>query len=220
MFRERFFGARRSNVRIYLMAATVLLGAALVWPTQGRADEPTKSPPAAEAAGKPCVYRVTGLFSPDRVEDLQAVVKEIPEVVLQSIDYEKAEATFVIDAAKAYPGAKPHQVLERLDNRVRTLSHSTFGLRAPSELPREKQERLEIPVRGLDCKGCCLGAYESIYKIDGVEQATADFKVGLVVAWIDPAKTDRAKLEAALKQRGVEIPAPPAASEKQEKPTP
>jgi copper chaperone CopZ len=60
-------------------------------------------------------------------------------------------------------------------------------------------------VLGLDCKGCCLGAYESIAKIEGVEQATASFKLGLVTALIDPAKTNRAALETALKQRNVTL---------------
>ena len=58
---------------------------------------------------------------------------------------------------------------------------------------------------GLDCKGCALAAYESIAKLDGVEQATVNFKVGLVTAMIDPKKTDRAALEAALKQKQVEL---------------
>lgn len=215
---KRFCGASWSNESFVLKVAALLVAGGLFVPLPGRAEEPAKAPAAAAAEPKPFVYRVTGLFSPDRVEDLKAVMKEMPDVVLQGVDYEKAEATFAFDAAKVFPGAKPHQVLERLDNRVRTLSRSTFGLRAPSELPREKQERLEIQVRGLDCKGCCLGAYEAIYKIDGVQQATASFKEGLVVAWIDPAKTDRGKLEAALKQRGVEISAPPTPPEKPAEP--
>jgi len=37
---------------------------------------------------------------------------------------------------------------------------------------------------------------------DGVEQATANFKDGLVTAWIHPKQTDRATLEDALRTRG------------------
>ena len=51
-----------------------------------------------------------------------------------------------------------------------------------------------IPAAGLDCKACCLAAYETISGIDGVEQATASFKEGRITALIDPLKTDRAKL--------------------------
>jgi hypothetical protein len=50
--------------------------------------------------------------------------------------------------------------------------------------------------------------YEAIYRMEGVEQATADFKKGLVTAWIDPAKVDPAKLEAALRSRGVTLRKP------------
>jgi copper chaperone CopZ len=63
-------------------------------------------------------------------------------------------------------------------------------------------------VLGLDCKACALAAYESIAKIDGVEQATASFRDGLVTARIDPARTSRAALEEILKKRGVTLKGP------------
>lgn len=69
----------------------------------------------------------------------------------------------------------------------------------------EKLKLVEIPVAGLDCKACCLGVYEAIYKLPGVEVATASFKIGLVTALIDADKVDRPTLEAALKQRGVQV---------------
>jgi len=65
--------------------------------------------------------------------------------------------------------------------------------------------RLVIPAGGLDCKGCCLAAYEAGAGIDGVMQATASFKEGLVTALIDPTKTNRAKLEDALRAKGVQL---------------
>jgi hypothetical protein len=64
---------------------------------------------------------------------------------------------------------------------------------------------VEIPVVGLDCKACCLAAYEAIYRLDGVEQATASFQVGLVTAWIDPAQTNQALLEEALRKKEVAL---------------
>ena len=51
-----------------------------------------------------------------------------------------------------------------------------------------------------------LAAYEAVANIDGVEQATASFKDGRVTALIDPTKTDRAKLEDALKKKGEFLP--------------
>ncbi len=73
------------------------------------------------------------------------------------------------------------------------------------ERPREELEAIEIPVAGLDCKGCAFGAYKAVIEIEGVEQATASFKLGLIRAWIDPARTNRPALEDALRRRQVEV---------------
>jgi len=66
---------------------------------------------------------------------------------------------------------------------------------------------VNISIAGLDCTGCSYGAYLAVYKIDGVENATASFKEGAVTAWIDPNKTNRAALEEALTKRGVTVKA-------------
>jgi len=107
------------------------------------------------------------------------------------------------------PGARPEQIIERFDNKLREVSRSTFGIKPICATPRDKLQFIEIPVLGLDCKACCLAAYEAVYKLEGVEQATASFKDGLVTAWIDPQQTNREKLEAALKQRNVTLKPPP-----------
>lgn len=158
---------------------------------------------------KPVKHRVTGLFSPDREADLKKVFAEkIPEVALVSVDFKNSEATFVYDADLLFNKPKPEQLIERFDNLLRTHTLGTFGIRDVCKTPKEKLEFVEIGVVGLDCKGCCLAVYETIYRIDGVEQATASFKDGLVTAWIDPKKTNRATLEEALKKRGVTLSAP------------
>lgn len=164
--------------------------------SSGRADD-------APAAPTKC--RVTGLFSPDRVADLKKVMGDLLDIVLLDVDYKTSEATFRFDAAKAFPGARPEQIIERLDERLRNVSRSTFGARPLSTAPREKLKLVEIGVVGLDCKGCALAAYETVYKLEGVEQATASFKEGLITAWIDPEKTTAAVLSDALKKRGVEL---------------
>jgi copper chaperone CopZ len=153
-------------------------------------------------------YQVTGLFAPDRVQDLREAVAGIPQVKLVGVDFKTAEATFEFDPAKAFPGAKPTEVMPRLDNLVRSASQHTFGVKPLCNVPVEKLKLVEIRVAGLDCKGCALAAYEAVAKLEGVERATASFREGRVTALIDPEKTDRAKLEAALKQHGVEVPAP------------
>jgi len=151
-------------------------------------------------------HRITGLFGKEREEDLRESVKKMTGVTLVSIDFDYAEATFEYDAAKLFKDSKPKDYLERFDNMLRQASSHTFGVRPLSTTAREKLTRVEIPVLGNDCKGCCLAAYESIFKIDGVEQATASFKEGKVTALIDPARTSRETLEEALKKRQVVLP--------------
>lgn len=164
---------------------------------------------AASADDKPKVepikHQITGLFSTDREADLRVTFKELPDFKLVSIDFKNAEASFEYDSAKVFPNAKPEQVIERFDNLLRQASRHTFGIKPLRSLPKDKLTLVEIPVVGLDCKGCCLGAYDAIYKLPGVEMATASFKEGRVTALINPEKIDRVELETALKQRGVEL---------------
>lgn len=156
----------------------------------------------------PVTHQVTGLFSPDREEDLREVVEKLPDIKLISIDFKKSEASFIYDAQKVFPNATPEQVIERFDNLLRSASRQTFGIKPLCTTPRDKLELIEIRVVGLDCKGCCLAAYEAIFRIVGVEQATASFKDGWVTAWIHPELTDRAALEDALKKKGVTLATP------------
>jgi copper chaperone CopZ len=159
-------------------------------------------------SAQPVKHQITGLFSTDREADLRAALEKIPDVRLVGIDFPNAEATLDYDAAKAFPNAKPDQIIQRLDGMLKAASNHTFGVKALRTVPREKLKLIEIPVAGLDCKACCLAAYEAVYRLDGVEIATASFREGRVAVWIDPEKTDRAKLEAALKQRGVTLKSP------------
>jgi copper chaperone CopZ len=162
--------------------------------------------PVAEV--QPVKHRVTGLFSREREADLREAVKLLPEVAVVAIDFDSAEVTFSYDPAKLFPKMKEKDYLERFDNLLKTASTHTFGVRPLCTAPKDKLTRVEIGVLGLDCKACSLAAYESIFKIDGVEQATASFKEGLVTALIDPEKTNRAALVEALKKRQVTLKTP------------
>jgi copper chaperone CopZ len=142
-------------------------------------------------------HKVTGLCCPERVEDLRDAVKDQAEVKLVSIDYAHAEATFAY-APKVFSTERLRQL----------LGIKGFGFKAPSTTPADQLTRIEIPIFGLDCKGCSLGAYNAVIKVDGVEQANASFKEGHVTALIDPAKTNRSALEEALKKARVAL-APP-----------
>lgn len=155
-------------------------------------------------------HQVTGLFSKERIPDLQKTMQKLPDIELVKVEFDTAEAEFRYDAAKVFPNATPAQTVERFDNMLRDVSRHTFGIKPRCTTPRDKLKLVEISVLGLDCKACCLAAYESIYKLEGVEQATASFKDGLVTAWIHPEQTDATKLEAALKQRNVTLGVRPA----------
>jgi len=150
-------------------------------------------------------YRVTGLWDQAREAELKETVARIEGVALVGVDFDTSEIRLSYDRTKVFQRAKPKEVLERLDNWFRQNSSHTFGIRPVCTTPKEKLKRIEIGVLGLDCKGCCLALYESVSKIDGVEQATASFKEGRLTALIDPEKTSREALEEALKKRNVTL---------------
>jgi copper chaperone CopZ len=153
----------------------------------------------------PYTYRVVGLFSKEREADLRAAFAELPEFKLTKVDFDDAEVTVEFAPAKLFPGQKAERVTELVNDRLRQASGHTFGVKPRRTVPREKLQQVVIPAAGLDCKACCLAAYEIVAGIDGVEQATASFKEGRVTALIDPARTNRAKLEEALTKRGVKV---------------
>ncbi|MFT5122255.1 MAG: copper chaperone CopZ [Kiritimatiellia bacterium] len=159
----------------------------------------------AIGAEEPVRYQVTGLFYPDRVHDLRETFKALPEIELIEVDVDRAEVHVRYDAKTAFPNAKPEDLIKQLDNKVRNASQHTFGVKALCTTPRTELTFIEIDVGGLDCKACSFGAYDAIYRLDGVEQATASFKTGKVTAWIHPDKTTREALEEALKKRGVTL---------------
>jgi hypothetical protein len=153
-------------------------------------------------------FRITGLFAPDREADLRATLEEIPGIQLKSLDFEHAEGAFEFDAATVFKGVKPDDIVKKFDEKIRGASNATFGIQPVSTTPHAQLKRIEIPIVGLDCRACCLAAYESISKIDGVTQATASFKEGRLTALIDPSKTNPTALEEALKKRNVTLAKP------------
>lgn len=197
--------------RIFRLSAAIVLCAtgSLLWAARAAADDKQPQPVTVK-------YRICGLFSEDREADLQAVAKKLHDVTLSQVDYANGEVTFAYDSTKVLKGAKPDQVLHNIDEWLRTASNQTFNLRALSAIPREKLQQVEIAVGVLDCKACGLGLYRAVANLPGVEQALANYKVGRVTAWIDPAQIDRAKIIEALKQREIRVkepekkPEPPA----------
>ena len=150
--------------------------------------------------------QVLGLFQADCVDDLRAVTQKLPGITLRKADHQTGIATFRFEPATVFPGAKsPEQLIEHLRNKLSGASQGVFEARPLSALPRKEQKAVKISIAGLDCKGCSYGAYLAIYKIEGVESATASFKEGDLIAWIDPTKTNRSALEEALTKRGVTL---------------
>lgn len=149
--------------------------------------------------------RIFGLFLPDRENDLRKIIDEWADIKLESIDFNHGEGVFVFDADKIFPKANAGQIITNLDNKLRSASNGTFGIRPLSTVDKEKLVRIEIEVQGLDCRACSFAAYNIIANIDGVEQATSSFKDGLITALIDPGKTQKAVLEETLKKRNVTL---------------
>ena len=145
---------------------------------------------------------------PEREQDLRDLFEKLPPFKLVSVDYPNAEVVLEYDPAKLWPNDPPEKYVERLNDQLRNASRGTFGVKPLRTIPLEKLKQIEIPVAGLDCKGCSYAAYEMIFKLPGVERATASFKAGKVTALIDPEQTDQVKLEEALKKGGVEIDVP------------
>jgi hypothetical protein len=153
--------------------------------------------------------QIRGLFIPERGDDFRRLIDQFPEVRLLDLDYETATATIAYAGeSNIFRDANPEQIIERLNNRMRHSPDQTLGVVPLSSIPREKLQRVELGIIGLDCKACSLGVYNILTRIDGVEQATASFRDGIAIAWIDPEKTDREALEMALKSRGVQLRLP------------
>jgi copper chaperone CopZ len=139
-------------------------------------------------------YRMTGLCYPERVDDLRAVIKEEPALKLVDVDYANARATFEY-IPRNFPALRFRELLGKRG----------FGINPAPALSADKLTVVEIPIVGLDCKGCSFAAYLAIYKLDGVEQANVSFKEGRVRALIDPTKINRLELESALKKARVQL---------------
>lgn len=168
--------------------------------------------------------RVTGLFQPDRVQDLERQVAEIstnadqpaPIVSVLSVDYDKADVTLAFDPdAAAFKGKSPEQVRTHVHEQLHHVSRGAFSLFPVSAVDPAALKEEVISVAGLDCKGCAYGAYRAVAPVEGVERAVVSFKDGRVTAWIDPAKTNRAALITALKKSQVDVLEPEALAEPQ-----
>ena len=111
-------------------------------------------------------YRVVGLFAPDREKDLRAAFAAIPAISLSAVNFADAEITVEFLPAKLFPGQKPERVAELVSEKLSQASGSTFGVKPRRTIARDKLTTVEIAAAGLDCKACCLAAYEAVAALD------------------------------------------------------
>jgi hypothetical protein len=164
-----------------------------------------KPPAKPEPKLEKITYRVTGLFDPSREKVLREAFEQLPDFKLVAVDFDDAEVTIEFAPGKLFPGQKPERVTELVNDRVRAATSHTLGVKPRRTVARDKLQQVVIPAAGCDCKACCLAAYEAVANVEGVYQATASFKDGRVTALIDPNRTDRTKLEDALRKKGVRV---------------
>lgn len=165
-----------------------------------------------EAQEQTATVRIIGISDPARVEDFRTAIRAVPELGLVSLDGDKASAVlkYEVSAIITKPKAKeedltPPKVLAQIDNLIGKASVRTFSLTAPTGVAEDTLAKVEFKIGTLDCKGCRYGAYIAIAKLDGVERATVDPATRILTAWLDPAKTNKEAIEAALKKARIEL---------------
>jgi hypothetical protein len=168
-----------------------------------------KQPAKAESKVERITYRLTGLFDKAREKDLRAGFDDLaPDYKLIAVNFDDAEIIIEFSPAKLFPGQKPERVTELVNDKVRSVTHHTFGVKPRRTIPRDKLQHVVISAAGCDCKACNFAAYEIVANLEGVYQATASFKDGKITALIDPTVTDQSKLEDALRKRNVDLGKP------------
>ena len=178
-------------------------------------------PPApAFAMDTEVQYRINGLFQPDRVDDLRRQAGVLPppvdaktavEVSLVDVRYDTAVVTFRYDGdSPPFKNRRPDQIREQINSLLRSASRGGFGIAALNPLAPEQLKVERIPIAGHDCKGCNFAVYREVASLDGVDHAIVSYKEGHVTAWIDPAKTGRDTIVAALRKKGVDVIEPDA----------
>jgi hypothetical protein len=172
-------------------------------------------PALARAMDTEVRYRISGLFQPDRVDDLRRQAGVLPppvdaktagEITLVDVRYDTAVVTFRYDSeSPSFKNRKPDQVREQINTLLRTASRGGFGIAALNPLAPEQLTVERIPIAGHDCKGCNFAVYREVASLDGVDHAIVSYKEGHVTAWIDPTKTHRDAIVAALRKKGVDV---------------
>jgi Cd2+/Zn2+-exporting ATPase/Cu+-exporting ATPase len=65
----------------------------------------------------------------------------------------------------------------------------------------------EIPIRGMDCAGCCATVQRSLTALPGVNQADVLLAAEKAIVYYDPKQIDLSTLRAAIEEAGYRVPA-------------
>lgn len=175
-----------------------------------RRTSPSLEPDANKAAATEIVnsrtirVRVQGLFIPEQVDALRSRMQQVDQAMLESIDYETAEAAIRISAdGDMFRNATDEQVIQRLNERMQHVSRGLFSIKALGALEPLAMQKIDFHIVGLDCKACSLAVHDILVRQEGVVHAKASFRGAVASAWIDPSMTDRMKLIQALKNSQV-----------------
>lgn len=76
-------------------------------------------------------------------------------------------------------------------------------------------KRFEIPIRGMDCAGCCNSVRRSIAQLPGVESVDVFLASEKAVVAVDSGQTDLETIHLAVKRAGYTVPVDEAGSEEE-----
>src|SRR5687767_6285352 len=67
-------------------------------------------------------FKLIGLFSKDRENDLRSAFQELPDFKLTKVSFDDGEVTIEFIPAKLFPGQKPERVTELVNDKLRSAS--------------------------------------------------------------------------------------------------
>lgn len=80
---------------------------------------------------------------------------------------------------------------------VTALLAGCFG----AEAAGENEKQAELKIEGMTCGGCALSVKSVVKKIDGVRDATVDWKKGRAVVTFDPERVTPEQIAATIQEK-------------------
>src|SRR2546429_8069074 len=112
-------------------------------------------------------------------------------------------------AGREAPARAPHRVVrgrrDALGLERRAAAEDRRAARRLRPLQREVMERMTAPVRGMHCAACVGKVERALASVPGVESASVNLATEQAAVVFDPARTDLARLRAAVAAAGYEL---------------